>query len=148
MYFLIFCLCIVTFTRGPSNTTVCIGRNAIFYCRHSGPNDIVPDWRIIMRNVNGSVISDRMFNGSSIVNRNHDGLYWGYRFLRAGPVNETFNRTSYQGIITIDGQSVMSSIGTLTVAGEYLYIKPCLTILLPHLSSCRFTSHHPFFCFF
>ena len=79
-----------------------------------------------MRNVNGSVISDRVFNGSSIVNGTYDGLFWRYGLLRVGPVNETFNRTSYQCIITIDGQSFMSSIGTLTVAGEYLKVaKPC-----------------------
>ena len=73
-----------------------------------------------MRNANGSVISDRVFNGSSIVTDTYDNLFWRHWFLRVGPLNEAYNQSSYQCIITIGNQSVTSNIGTLTVAGEYL----------------------------
>ena len=41
-------------------------------------------------------------------------------YLRVGPVDETYNQSSYQCIFVISGgDDIMSNTGTLTVAGEH-----------------------------
>ena len=42
--------------------------------------------------------------------------------LRVGPVNVTYNQSSYQYSIVSNGSSVVSSTGILTVAGECVRI--------------------------
>ena len=41
--------------------------------------------------------------------------------LLVGPVDETYNQSSYQCIFTTISDDVESSIGTLTVVGTYVY---------------------------
>ena len=54
--------------------------------------------------------------------------------LVVGPVDETYNQSSYQCIFTTISGAVESSIGTLTVAGTYVYtyvsMKICVFIKL------------------
>ena len=121
-------------TNGPMDTTVCTGSVANISCGfiNGDPNIAVPAWRIIRRSDDGNVISNMAISGSNIINNDNDGLEWvadltsGVNMspnsrLLVGPVDETYNQSSYQCIfITISGD-VESSIGTLTVAGTYVY---------------------------
>ena len=43
--------------------------------------------------------------------------------LLVGPVNETYNQSSYQCIFTVGITNIESSVGTLTVAGMYMCSK-------------------------
>ena len=121
-------------TNGPMDTTVCTGSVANISCGfiNGDPNTAVPDWRIVRRSDDGSVISNMTVNGFDIINNNNDGLEWvadttsGVNMspnsrLLVGPVDETYNQSSYQCIFTTINDAVESSIGTLTVAGMYVY---------------------------
>ena len=96
------------------------------------PNAVIPDWRIIYRNDNDSVISNGTIDGDDILLRRINGLQWVADFdsginnatksqLFVGPVNMTHNQSSYQCMFTINvhggGSTVMSSVGTMTVLG-------------------------------
>ena len=118
-------------TNGPMDTTVRSGDFANISCGfiNANPNNVVPNWRIIRRNDDGSVISDTIVSGTDIISNTNDGLQWisdttsGANLspnsrLLVGPVNETYNQSSYQCIFASLGGNVESSIGTLTVAGE------------------------------
>ena len=119
-------------TNGPVDTTVCIGSIASISCGyvHVDPNIVAPEWRIIMRNDDGSVISDMTVSTNDITSNTNDGLQSvtdttsgpntspNSRLL-VGPVNATYNQSSYQcSLNTPLSGTVESSIGTLTVAGE------------------------------
>ena len=120
-------------TNGPLDTTVCSGGTVNISCGFIGldPSTAFPDW-IIVRSDNGSVISTMTISGNDIVLNNVDGLQWvpdlttggnnaPNSYLMVGPVDETYNQSSYQcRITTIDGTFV-STIGTLTLAGECMY---------------------------
>ena len=132
------CYCMTTIvalviTNGPMDTTVCTGSVANISCGfNADPNIVVPDWGIVRRSDDGSVISNMTVNGLDIINNNNDDLEWVADLtsgddmspnsrLVVGPVDETYNQSSYQCIfITISG-AVESSIGTLTVAGTYVH---------------------------
>ena len=118
-------------TNGPMDITVCNGSVANISCGfiNGDPNIAVPDWRIIRRSDDGNVISNRSISGSNIINNDNDGLEWvadttsGVNMspnsrLLVGPVDETYNQSSYQCIFTTLSGDIESSIGTLTVAGE------------------------------
>ena len=121
-------------TNGPMDTTGCTGSVANISCGfiNIDPNFVVPDWRIIRRSDDGNVISNMTISGSNIINNDNDGLEWVADLtsgedmspnsrLVVGPVDETYNQSSYQCIfITLSGD-IESSIGTLTVAGMYVY---------------------------
>ena len=114
------------------NVTVCNGTKANIPCGYTGVSDPFntrPNWRIIRRNNNGSVISNETVSGMDIRanniddlkffvvinNNNADGSY-----LSVGPVNDTYNNTSYQCIFTINGNIIESdTAGTITVIGMY-----------------------------
>ena len=100
------------------------------------PVTTIPDWIIITRATDGSVISNVTIDGGEIIDNKHDGLRWVVNQINAtsspnsrlmfGPVNMTHNQSSYQCVFTISTpingliqrQSVKSSIGTLTVVGK------------------------------
>ena len=121
-------------TNGPMDTTVCTGSVANISCGfiNGDPNSVVPDWRIVRRNNDGSVISNMTVRGIDIIRNTNDDLEWGADLtsgvnmspnsrLLVGPVNETYNQSSYQCIFTTISGAVESGIGTLTVAGTYVH---------------------------
>ena len=122
-------------TNGPQDTTVCINTMAECYCGFTGssPSSTFPDWRIIFRSDNGSIVSNDTVDGNDIVSRLVNGLQWVPDLtsgdnnatnskLLVGPVNMTQNQSSYQCIFTILSsnslESVISSVGTMTVVGK------------------------------
>ena len=136
-------------TKGPNNVTECLNDNkqsralAIqIPCGFTGaPFTSLPYWRIIKRAENGSVISDVTRNTTDINNDVSAGDRLFYvtdftsgestspnSFLQIGPVDKTFNQSSYQCSFQQDDQSVViSSIGTVTLFGEcILYSSPVL----------------------
>ena len=113
------------------NVTVCSGTKANISCGYTGVYDTfitIPNWRIIKRNNNGSVISNETISGMDIrsnkvddlkfvvvinINNNANGSY-----LSVGPVDDTYNNTSYQCIFTINDTIIESNTaGTITVIG-------------------------------
>jgi len=128
----IYCMCIfhiVTINYGPMDRTSCSGSTVDIPCGFSGgpANILFPNWRIIMRNDDGSVISDEIVNGGDIDDSIPvNGLQWipdlnnaNNSVLRVGPVNETYDQSSYQCIFAVSGgDHIISTIGTLTVTGE------------------------------
>ena len=117
-------------TNGPQNTTVCMNAMAECDCGFTGinPKYFVPDWRIIFRSDDGSIISNNTYNRDDIIRLN--GLQWipditsgdnngTNSKLLVGPVNMTHNQSSYQCIFTRgQGDSIISSVGTMTVVGK------------------------------
>ena len=111
------------------DTTACIGSIAIISCGFDNVSNLfVPDWRIIKRSDDGSVISDMTLSSAVINNDDSDGLQYipdlssgmntspNSRLL-VGPVDETDDQSSYQCIFSIGLDEFESSIGTLTVTG-------------------------------
>ena len=103
--------------------------NAIAECdcgfTGASPFTAVPGWRIILRDDDGSVVSNVIHNGIDIVNRHINGLQWSPDLTNAsnskllvGPVNKTHNQSSYQCIFATLSGSVISSVGTLTVVSK------------------------------
>ena len=126
-------------TNGPMDIMVCNGSVTFISCGfvNVDPNFIVPNWRIIRRNSDGSVISNMIISGFDIVTNNIDSLEWvpdltsGVNMspnsrLAVGPVDETYNQSSYQCIFTSLSGAVESSIGTLTVTGMYFSVMTCV----------------------
>ena len=117
-------------TNGPMNVTVCSGTNANISCGYTGVSDLFnsrPNWRIIKRNNNGSVISNETVTLMDILNNKTDGLEFfivrngnsaNGSYLSVGPVDDTYNNTSYQCIFTINDTIIESdTAGTITVIG-------------------------------
>ena len=118
-------------TNGPMNVTVCSGTKANISCGYTGvydPFNTRPNWRIIKRNNNGSVISNETVSGMDILNSTTDGLEFvivlsndnnaDRSYLSVGPVDDTYNNTSYQCIFTVNGDIIESdTTGTITVTG-------------------------------
>ena len=105
---------------------MCMNTIAECDCGFTGasPYTTVPIWRIILRDDDGSVVSNVIHNGLDIVHRHINGLQWSPDLTNAtnskllvGPVNKTHNQSSYQCIFTRLRGSVSSSVGTLTVVG-------------------------------
>ena len=121
-------------TNNPMDTTVCTGSTANISCGFvNDSRNFVPNWRIIRRSSDGSVISNMTISGVDIISNANDGLEWipdtnsGLLMspnsrLEVGPVNETHNQSSYQCIFAVAGDNVESSVGTLTVVtGAYVH---------------------------
>ena len=55
-------------TNGPQDTTVCMNVMAECYCGFTGtdPNFVVPNWRIVYRNDDGSIVSNDTVDGDDI----------------------------------------------------------------------------------
>ena len=121
-------------TNGPMNVTVCSGTKANISCGYTGvydPFNTKPNWRIIKRNNNGSVISNETVYGMDILNSTTDGLEFVIAlsndnnadgsYLSVGPVDDTYNNTSYQCIFTVNDDIIESdTAGTITVIGMHL----------------------------
>ena len=121
-------------TKHPMNVTVCSGTKANISCGYAGVSDPFyarPNWRIIKRNNNGSVISNVTASGVDIRSNKTDGLEFlinisndnsaNKSYLSVGPVDDTYNSTSYQCIFTINDTIIKSdTAGTITVIGMYL----------------------------
>ena len=123
-------------TNGPMNVTVCSGTNAEISCGFTGvsaPLITISNWswRIIKKNNDGYVISNetvraRDINDNttddlvfSIITSNMDGIISADRsYLSVGPVDDTYNNTSYQCIF-INSTTIIESntAGTVTVIG-------------------------------
>ena len=130
----------VVITSGPINVTVCSGTKAKISCGYTGVSDpfnTKPNWRIFKRNNNGSVISNETVSGMDVhhnkiddlkfiivtrgSNNNADGSY-----LSVGPVDDTYNNTSYQCIFTINDNIIESdTAGTITVVGRCMHMVKC-----------------------
>ena len=123
--------------NGPINTTVRSGDIANIFCGFVNESvNFVPDWRITRRNKDGNVISNMSISRTDIIRNTSDGLWWvpdttsgedmsPNSKLEVGPVDEAYNQSSYQCIFALDNSIFESSIGTLTVAGEYAAIYVC-----------------------
>ena len=111
------------------NVTVCSGTKAKISCGISNPVRIRPDWRIIRRHNNGRIISNVTVSGMDILNNKINGLEFliiikktNGSYLSVGPVDDTYNNTSYQCIFTINDTIIESdTAGTITVIGMYKY---------------------------
>ena len=117
-------------TNHPMNVTVCSGTKAKISCGYTGVSDFfntMPDWRIIKRNNNGSVISNVTVSGVDVRRQKFDDLRFilvtsgnsaDGSYLSVGPVDDTYNNTSYQCIFTINDNIIESdTAGTITVIG-------------------------------
>ena len=116
-------------TNGPMNVTVCSGTKANISCGYTGvdPFNTLPNWRIIKRNNNGSVISNEIVSGMDIRINTFDDLSfvivyrngrYNQNYLSVGPVDDTYNNTSYQCIFTINDTIIESNTaGTINVIG-------------------------------
>ena len=95
------------------------------------PNFAFPNWRIIFRSDNGSIVSNDIVDGDDIVSRLKNGLQWEPDLtsennnatnskLLVGPVNMTYART----ISRLNGlKSLISSVETMTVIGKAVNIR-------------------------
>ena len=136
-----YCTCIITalaqlvIVNDPTDIMVRTGAIGIMPCGFVKlSNQIQPDWTVIMRSNDGSVISNVTVTADEINSDNNNGnsdrlvyepdLTSGpnnatNNRLLVGPVDETHNQSSYQCIFDLAGGDVISSIGTITVAGKY-----------------------------
>ena len=134
-------------TNGPMNVTVCSGTNATISCGFTGVSDpltTLPNWswRIIKRKNDGYIISNETVmdinanktNGSAfiIISSNMNGTPSAN--LSVGPVDDTYNNTSYQCIFTINDTIIESdTAGTVTVIGmlciHTMYVRICMLII-------------------
>lgn len=119
----------------PTNIIVCTGAIGIMPCGFVNDSiNIQPHWNIITKSDDGNVISNVTVTPNEINsdnnNSNSDRLVYEPDLtsgsnnatnnrLLVGPVDETHNQSSYQCIFDLAGGDVISSIGTVTVAGEY-----------------------------
>ena len=127
-------------TDGPMNVIVCSGTNAEISCGFTGVSDPLStfsnwSWRIIKRNNDGYVssnetvrvmdINDNRTDGLAffIVKNNMNGTISANRsYLSVGPVDDTYNNTSYQCIFTINDAIIESdTAGTVTVIGMHIH---------------------------
>ena len=115
------------------NVTVCSGTNADIPCGFTGVDafNTRPDWRIVRRNNDGDVISNDTVNGVIIQFDRSDGLVFmrevlldnsaNGSYLSVGPVDDTYNNTSYQCIFTINDTIIESdTAGTVIVIGMFV----------------------------
>ena len=131
----------VTITNGPMNVTVCSGTKARIPCGFTGVSDPFSSrrwwfWRIIKRNDDGHVVSNKTVNVLEINNNRTDNLGFVIHisgndnsakrsYLSVGPVDDTYNNTSYQCIFAIKDYDVYlesDTIGTITVFGMYVFV--------------------------
>ena len=125
-------------TNTPMNVTVCSGTNVEISCGFTGVDDTLStllnwSWRIIKRNNDGYVISNETVRVMDINVNRTDGLVFiiitndrngissaNDSYLSVGPVDDTYNNTSYQCIFTINDTIIESdTAGTVTVIGMY-----------------------------
>ena len=126
----LYCIGIII-TNGPRDTTMCMHAIGECDCGFSGasPATTLSSWRIILKNDDGSVVSNVTHNGLDIVQGDNNGLQWlpdvtsgdnnsPNSKLLVGPLNNTHNQSSYQCTFTILSGPIISSVGTMTVVGK------------------------------
>ena len=100
-------------TTGPMNVTVCSGTKANLSCSYTGvydPFSIIPNWKTSV--INHVKISKNDIKHDKSANKS---------YLSVGPVDDTYNNTSYQCIFTINDNIIESdTAGTITVIGMYV----------------------------
>ncbi|XP_065909977.1 uncharacterized protein [Dysidea avara] len=121
--------------KGPNNVTECLIKekqplSIQMPCGFTGapPNTALPNWRIISRAEDGSVISDVTRNATDINNNLGDKLLWVpdltnpdvnssiNSVLLIGPVDKSYNQSSYQCSFLLDDQPIIkSNLGTITL---------------------------------
>ena len=126
-------------TNDPMNVTVCSGTNAEISCGFTGVSSPVTIfrnwyWRIIKRSNDGDGISNETVKVIDINANATDGLVFfisstkrngiisaNRSYLSVGPVDDTYNNTSYQCIF-INSTTIIESdtAGTITVIGTYV----------------------------
>ena len=133
-------MCISDFviTNPPQDATVCVNDITKCTCGYDGvnPTETIPDWIIVTKSSDGTVIKNRTIGGREIIANRHAGLRWligqinttsaPNSGLLIGPVDFTHNQSSYQCVFTINqsvngslqSQTVRSNMGTLTVVGK------------------------------
>ena len=121
-------------TSSPMNVTVCSGTYANISCGFTGvdhTSNTRPNWswRIIKRKSDGNIISNETVKVMDINANNTDGLAFfivtsdkndtasaNSSYLSVGPVDDTYNNTSYRCILTINDTIIESNAtGTITV---------------------------------
>ena len=124
------------------NVTVCSGTNVEISCGFTGVPDPLStrpnwSWRIIKRNNDGYVISNETVRVMDINNDRTDGLVFliitsnrngitsaNDSYLLVGPVDDTYNNTSYQCIFSNSTTTIESdTAGSITVIGMYVYVR-------------------------
>ena len=120
---------LVMITNPPMDVTVCIRNTVNIPCGFSGVDTIIvqPTWRINRTDSGSNVFAVGTINADND-SGNDDGLVWvpdltsgpnnaSGSVLVVGPVDETFNQSSYQ----CSFGALMSETGTVTVAGKCLW---------------------------
>ena len=115
------------------NTTACVNQNASFFCGFTGANPLhlILNWSIIWRNASGSITQTRDYSVYTINVDPNNGLEWLPDFnnsnnsrLVIDSVNKMYNQSSFQCIIpSANGNSIISTIGFLTVVGKNIHHK-------------------------
>ena len=124
-------------TKDPINVYECLndGKEHLIIqmpCGFTGvpAKTTLPNWRIIRRAEDGSVISDVTRNATDINNNFVDKLLWvpdetntennsANSVLLIGAVDITYNQSSYQCSFQLDDQhTIESKVGTITLVGE------------------------------
>ena len=128
----LYCSTGLIITNGPSNVTECLNDNTQSLaiqipCGFTGaPATTLPNWRIIRRAEDGSVISDVTRNVADINDDNNDKFFYvtnlnnsANSFLSVGPVDKSYNQSSYQCSFQLDDHTIIKSkVGTITLFGE------------------------------
>ena len=134
-------------TNGPMNVTVCSGTNAEISCGFTGVSDPAAtrpnwSWRIIKRNNDSDIISNETVRVVNINSDNTDGLVFfivannrngnfnaDRSFLSVGPVDDTYNNTSYQCIF-INSTTIIESDTAGTVAVIGMSVCACIYVCM------------------
>ena len=135
-------------TNGPMNVTVCSGAKAKISCGFTGVSahfNVMPSWRIIKRDNNGSVISNETVSGIDIHSNNVDDLQFttvinhegsaDKSYLSVGPVDivTTTHHISVYLPLTILSLRVILLELLLLLVCWYMCITICRCTLLVHL---------------
>ena len=121
--------------NGPTDIIVRTGAIGIMPCGFVNESiNIQPVWNIITRSNDGSVISNVTISSNQINSDNNNGNSDHLVYepdvtsgpnnatnnrLLVGPVDKTHNQSSYQCIFDLALMDVISSIGTIAVAGKH-----------------------------
>ena len=138
---------------------MCPNATAECHCGFIGadPNFVIPNWRIILRSEDNRIISNDTFNGYNIVNEDINGLQWvpdltsgdnnaSNSKLLVGPVNMTHNQLSCQCIIEIINDTIISSVGTITVVGKTNYVYSI--VIAAYERKCIFIINRSSICYY
>ena len=141
----------IIITNPPQDITVCINNMAEINCGFTGadPGLVLPNWIIIMRNEDGSIVSNETVFGSLISSNLVDNLKWvpdldsgtnnaSNSKLLFGPVSKTNNQSLFQCYFTNSRNQIVatSNIGIITVVSK---LKISVKLFIYFLLSSRST---------